>query len=48
MVPLTAIDKQRLLATVDAGARLEALTELCDALAGDLTMLLGGDPGAPR
>jgi Lon protease-like protein len=48
MAPLTALDGQRLLATVGVGPRLELLTELCTALAGDLTLLLGGDPGPRR
>jgi Lon protease-like protein len=48
MAPFTALDAQRLLATVGTGPRLELLIELCTALAGDLTLLLGRDPGPPR
>jgi hypothetical protein len=43
--PLTALDGQRLLEEAGPGARLALLTELCDALAGDLSQLLGGAPG---
>jgi uncharacterized protein len=39
--PLTALDSQRLLETAGAGARLTLLAELCVALAGDLSQLLG-------
>jgi Lon protease-like protein len=44
MAPLTALDSQRLLETSNPGDRLVLLTELCDALSGDLTQLLGGAP----
>ena len=45
MAPLTAFDGQRILETDDPGTRLVRLTELCDALSGDLAALLGGSPG---
>jgi len=44
--PLTAFDSQTLLETDDPGARLTLLAELCDAVAGDLALLLGRGPGA--
>ena len=43
--PLTALDSQRLLETGAPGDRLTLLTELCDALAGDLSQLLGRGSG---
>jgi Lon protease-like protein len=46
LAPLTALDGQRLLEAVDHGDRLTLLTELCVALAEDLSLLLGGGPGA--
>ena len=45
MTPLTALDSQRLLEVDEPGVRLARLAELCDALAGDLSLLLGGHPG---
>jgi hypothetical protein len=45
MAPLTALDGQRLLETADPVERLTLLSELCDALSGDLFQLLGGDAG---
>jgi Lon protease-like protein len=48
LAPLTALDGQRLLEAVDHGDRLTLLTELCGALAEDLSLLLGGGPGAGR
>jgi uncharacterized protein len=45
MAPLGALDGQRLLETADPVDRLTLLVELCDALAGDLYLLLGGDRG---
>ena len=47
MAPLTALDRQRLLEVVDHGDRLTLVTELCLALAGDLSLLLGGGPDGP-
>jgi Lon protease-like protein len=44
MAPVTALDGQRLLETEDPGARLTLLTELCEALALDLSRLLGAGP----
>jgi Lon protease-like protein len=47
--PLNVLDSQRLLETDDPVARLTLLAQLCDDLAGDLALLLGGGPGAgPR
>jgi Lon protease-like protein len=42
--PLTALDSQRVLEAAGPGTRLTLLTELCDALAGDLAQLLGRGP----
>jgi uncharacterized protein len=42
--PLTAFDSQRLLEAPGPVARLTLLTALCDALAGDLSQLLGRGP----
>ena len=44
MAPVTALDGQRLLETEDPGARLSLLTDLCEALAVDLSRLLGAGP----
>jgi uncharacterized protein len=46
MAPLTALDDQKLLETDDAGERLGLLVELCEALSGDLSQLLGRGPGS--
>jgi Lon protease-like protein len=40
--PLTPLDGQRLLETDDSGRRCQRLIELCEALSGDLSLLLGG------
>jgi Lon protease-like protein len=45
MAPLTALDGQRLLEADDVASRLTLLSELCEALAGDLLLLLGAGPG---
>jgi Lon protease-like protein len=45
MAPLTALDSQRLLEVDDTAGRLALLSELCEALAGDLVLLLGRGPG---
>jgi uncharacterized protein len=47
LAPLTALDGQRLLETADPGERLTLLGELCDALAGDLFLLLRGTDETP-
>jgi uncharacterized protein len=44
--PLTALDSQKLLESDDPATRMALLIELCDALSGDLTGLLGGGTGA--
>jgi Lon protease-like protein len=48
MAPVTALDGQRLLETDDPGARLTLLTDLCEALAVDLSRLLGAGPATER
>jgi hypothetical protein len=40
MAPLTALDLQRLLATEGLMTRMQLLTELCDAMAEDVTRML--------
>jgi Lon protease-like protein len=45
MAPLTALDSQRLLESDDPATRTALLIELCDALSGDLSGLLGGGTG---
>ena len=45
MAPLTALDGQRLLEADDTVSRLTLLSDLCEALAGDLVLLLGRGPG---
>ena len=45
MAPLTAFDSQALLETDDPGTRLRRLSDLCDAVSGDLSQLLGGSRG---
>jgi hypothetical protein len=45
MAPVTALDGQKLLEIDDASGRLTLLTEVCEALAGDLSLLLGAGPG---
>jgi Lon protease-like protein len=40
--PLTPLDGQRLLETDDSAGRCQRLIELCEALSGDLSLLLGG------
>ncbi len=45
MAPLTALDGQRILETDDPGTRMALLTEMCEAVSGDLTALLGRSGG---
>ena len=45
MAPVTALDSQKLLEAGDGNARLRLLSEMCEALAGDLSLLLGGPSG---
>jgi Lon protease-like protein len=42
LAPLNLMDRQHLLETDDPKVRMEALTELCDAMAADVTALLSG------
>jgi hypothetical protein len=42
LAPLNLMDRQHLLETDDPKARMEALTELCEAMASDVTGLLSG------
>jgi Lon protease-like protein len=44
LAPLNLMDRQHLLETDDPRIRMESLTELCDAMAGDVTGLLSGGP----
>ncbi|HXQ59180.1 MAG TPA: LON peptidase substrate-binding domain-containing protein [Acidimicrobiales bacterium] len=46
MAPLTALDCQRILETDDPGTRMGLLVELCEAMSGDLTGLLGRSGGS--
>lgn len=44
LAPLNLMDRQHLLETDDPRVRMESLTELCDAMAADVTGLLSGGP----
>ena len=46
LAPLNLMDRQHLLETDDPGLRMRSLTELCDAMAADVTGLLSG--GTPE
>jgi Lon protease-like protein len=45
MAPVTALDSQRLLEAAHPADRVALLGDLCEALAGDLSALLGRGPG---
>jgi Lon protease-like protein len=44
LAPLNLMDRQHLLETDDPRVRMESLTDLCDAMAADVTGLLSGGP----
>ncbi len=44
LAPLNLMDRQHLLETDDPRVRMESLTDLCDAMAADVTGLLSGEP----